>query len=120
MKQAGFSLLETLVAMALVGILALAALRVSHQSVENAAHVEERTLAMMVASNYLLDLQQAGAWPEGTLSHQLLFAGREWHISAEVQDTAQASLRRLSIRVAQDTPPALDAPIILFGFVGRY
>lgn len=119
----GFTLIEVLVAMVVVAVLATVLLRVTGDTVRSDSDLEERTMATIVASNYLVRLQQAGAWPDiGELTDTVHMAGRDWAVQAEVEGTGYPALRRLSVHVAPagEGGQAEGSGATLVGFAGEY
>ncbi len=122
-RSRGFTLLEVLVAMTVVAVLATALLRLTADAVGAAGSREERALAAIVASNYLVELRQGGVWPQaGRLGKTVEMAGRSWHIDAEAQSTGHPLLMRVEVRVRPGSAAGSpgDAGAALIGFVGRY
>lgn len=118
-RSRGFTLLEVLVALAVLGI-ALAAL--THNisvNVDNAAYLRERTFAHWVAMNKVTELQVSGDWPgPGTQRGDALLAKRQWYWSATVANTEDPDVRRLDVAVfvTQDGKQPLAT---LVSYVGR-
>lgn len=99
-RKQGFTLLEVLVALAVLSIALAAALKVTGQYLDNSAYLRDRTLAQWVALNQLSELRLAAAWPgPGKLEGEDSMAGRAWRWQIQVETTADAELRRLRVRV---------------------
>lgn len=100
---AGFTLIEILVALAIVAI-ALGALVVegSHY-VAGAARMQDRTLAHWVAMNRVAEQQLAGTWPSaGTSNGTVELAGREWAWTLRISETPDENVRRIDVEVRAD------------------
>jgi general secretion pathway protein I len=98
--SAGFTLLEVLVALAIISIALAAAVRASGVSVDSSAQVRERLLAMWVAQNRLADLSAHRYFPElGTHAGTAKQAGRDFSWEETVGTTPNADFRRVEIRV---------------------
>jgi len=100
-RVSGFTLLEVLVALAVLAIAMGAIIRAATQSIATTADLREQTLAGWVALNtvnrWLLD---AKPWPEeGTRSGDSELAGRTWRWEARFAKTADPDLRRLDVTV---------------------
>lgn len=100
-RFSGFTLVEALVALALVAIALAAAGRAVALSTTNAAEAKLRVLAAVVAENRLGELAARKAWPapgryEGTEQQ----AGIEFAWQTEVQATPHPAFRRIEVRVA--------------------
>lgn len=112
----GFTLLEVLVAMAVM-VFALAALwKALNQGVAVSAALPDRIVANWVAHNRIV-LRQAGAqWPEARVyrgSEEM--AGRTWYWEEAVTSTGELQLRRITVRVGA-APEALTLAT-LEGFI---
>ena len=123
--QRGFTLLEVLVALAIFATVAAAVLTASVRSLQNAARLEDKTLAGWIADNRLTELQLASSPPApGRDSRELSFAGRQWLLYSETVTTSDPGLRRVTLWVAA-MPSSRDsssvqerALLALDGFVG--
>jgi general secretion pathway protein I len=113
----GFTLIEVLIALAVVAIALLALTRAASVQVGSFDALRERTLAGWVAANVLTDARLTGAMPAtGRSDGRLQFAGRDWRWEREVKTTPTPAVRRIDIQVfAGDsrTPSAT-----LTGFAG--
>ena len=89
--QRGFTLLEVLVALAIFAVVAASVLATSARSLQNAARLEDKTLAMWIADNRLAEMQLA-ATPPGT------GATRASWISPGAAGSGRARWRRPPIR----------------------
>jgi general secretion pathway protein I len=98
--RAGFTLIEVLVALAIVSIALLAALRAAGQGISNVDALRARLLAGWVAENVLAEQRARGDWPPLGLARGtqrqggIQFAWRE-----EVVATPNARFRRVELRV---------------------
>jgi len=96
----GFTLLEVMVALAIVAFGMLAVQTQLNRYVVTATITEEKTLASWVASNKLTELSVEPTWPEiGASTDEVEFAQRQWELSIEVSETEIENLRRVDVRV---------------------
>lgn len=118
-QQVGFTLLEVLVALAIIAITLGAALKASGQFGYNAAHLKEKTLAQWIAENKAVEYRLQGVLP--ALGHQegdVIMANQDWRWRVEVSNTEDVRLRRLDIAVIKDDGE-FDAPVTsMIAFVG--
>jgi len=105
----GFSLLEVLVALAVLAIALAAVIKVSGHYIESARYLRDKTLAHWVAMNVLTDLQIKDKWPDlGKQEGTAMMAEREWYWVVNVVETPDEDLRRLEVQVyyrRQDNEP---------------
>ena len=115
----GFTLVEVLVALAIVAIALAAGFRSVGQSAESATALKARTLALWVAQNRLAAAQLAAPVPaigESGGTDTQAGASFAWH--ATVTGTPNPAFRRVEITVAEDSRP--DYMLArLVGYVGR-
>lgn len=114
-RSAGFTLLEVMVAVAVLGIALAAVIKTTSSSGANLSHLRERTLAHWVAENRLAEMQAMGDF-NGDGRGSVEMAGREWFWRVETEDTEIPSLRRVEIRVSASAAAA-DSLAVLSGFL---
>ncbi len=98
--QFGFTLIEVMVALAIVALGMLAVQTQLNRYVVTAAVTEEKTLASWIAANELAELSVQPAWPEiGSSEEEVEFAQREWRLEIDVSETEVENLRRIDVTV---------------------
>jgi general secretion pathway protein I len=99
-RARGFSLIELLVALAIVALVAAGLLNLAGESTRTAAHLETRALASIVADNLLA---QAMLDDEGTLARpadgRTELGTRSWHWRRSATPTGSDGLLRVDIEV---------------------
>jgi general secretion pathway protein I len=101
-----FTLVEVLVALAVVAIALSAGMRALAQSADGASSLKLRTLALWVAQNRLAQAQLATPWPpRGTRSGDETQAGIRFVWRETVSDTPNPGFRRIEIVVAEPAVP---------------
>ena len=115
----GFTLVEILVALAIVAIALTAGMRALAQATDTASALKARTLALWVAQNRLAAAQIATPWPAlGTYDGDATQAGARFVWQASVATTPNPAFRRFEIVVAE--PQAPDYVLArLVGFLGN-
>ena len=112
----GFTLVEVLVALAVIAVALTAGMRVLAQSVDGASSLKARTLALWVAENRL-SRAQLGETPDTSTGQEsqagLTFA---WHQS--ITATPNPAFRKIEIVVTDPTQPDY-ALARLVGFLGE-
>jgi general secretion pathway protein I len=107
----GFTLLEVLVALAIVSITLAATIKVSGEFGVNAAYLKEKTFAQWVAENKAEEYRLAGTLPAtGKQQGDEEMAERVWRWQVTVSNTDDTRLRRLDI-VVTDEKGDYDQPI---------
>ncbi len=115
----GFTLLEVLVALAIVAISLGAALQTTGVFTGNARHLKEKTFALWVAENKATEYQLNRTFPAiGSQEGDEEMAGVNWQWRVKVSATEASQLRRLDISVAHEDGD-IDEPLTsIIAFVG--
>ena len=116
-KRGGFTLVEVLVALAIISIALLAALRVAGGGTNSVGELRARLLAGWVAENLLAEQRARGEWPSlGIQRGTQRQGGIEFAWREEVIATPNVTFRRVDIRVLA-APEEAHALAHLTGFV---
>jgi general secretion pathway protein I len=114
-----FTLIEVLVALAVVAVALAAGMRALAQSADGATSLKSRTLALWVAQNRLARAQLADPWPPaGTAQGDETQAGMRLAWRETITATPNPAFRRIEIVVAQAAVPDY-ALARLVGYLGR-
>ena len=117
-RQTGFTLLEVLVALAVLAIAMGAIIGAATQSINTVATLRDQTFASWVALNQVNALLlESKPWPEeGSRKGNAELANRAWRWEARFYKTDDPDLRRLEIAVrVGETGPKLDKLVAFKG-----
>lgn len=118
-RTGGFTLLEVMVALAIVSIGLMAVFNGIIQMAHSTSMLRERALADWIAMNVISEIRISRDFPDvGRLDGSTEFAGRQWRWEATVSETGVNDLRRIDMAVAYEDLPE-DAITIMTGFVSR-
>jgi general secretion pathway protein I len=96
----GFTLIEVLVALAIVAIGMAAVLEALTSSANTTLYLQEKTLAQWVALNRIETVRLSGTTPAaGTSNDTLDYAGRSWEWREKVTDTRIPGMRQIVVDV---------------------
>lgn len=116
-RQGGFTLIEVLVALGIVGIALVAGLQATSALVRNAERQSEVLLAQLCAQNELVRMRLSRQMPavgDSTLACDQ--GGMQLQVQLSVRPTPNPSFRRVDAQVATAQHPVLRVSTI----VGRY
>ncbi len=98
----GFTLVEVLVALAILAVALAAGSRASAMMADSSSELRARLLASWVAQNRLAELQARRAWPaSGTREGEVEQAGMPLAWRETVSTTPNAAFRRIEISVGR-------------------
>lgn len=122
-RSRGFTLLEVLVAMAVLSLSLAAISKAAAGFIVNQAYLRDRTYAQWVAHNRLAEVLLSRRWPSiGQQKDQVEYpkGEREWRWVMQVTQTGEEDLRRLDIEIFPLEGEDDDAPLAtLSGFMER-
>ncbi len=98
--QKGFTLLEVLVALAVLAIALTSLLKGVFGNAANEAYLRDKTFAQWVAMNVVAEQQLAEKWPDkGKKQGSEAMGGHEWFWRYEIKETFDEDVRRLEVKV---------------------
>lgn len=96
----GFTLVEVLVALAVLSIALTAVMRTMGQAIDVTATLREHTSALWVAQNRLALHRMSRAWPSAdTTDGDTEFNGEKWYWREQVSTTPEPGIRRIEITI---------------------
>ncbi|HEV8018721.1 MAG TPA: type II secretion system minor pseudopilin GspI, partial [Steroidobacteraceae bacterium] len=99
-RAGGFTLIEVLVALAIVAVGMAAVLGALSSSADTVSYLRDKTFAQWVALNQISTLRISGqVTPVGNSDGDVDFAGRSWHWRREVVATEVPGVVRIDVKV---------------------
>jgi len=115
----GFTLIEVVVALAILGIGMLAVFKTIGDTVNNVEVLRDRSFAQWIADNRITEVRLTGEMPSvEETAGEVEFAGRQWHWVSTVSQTQVRGMRRIDVSVRRDEDPEDSSIVTLSGFVG--
>jgi general secretion pathway protein I len=100
-RSAGFTLIEVLVALAVIALGLTAVIKALGEYTYAANYMRQKTLASWIATNKLTEIAIAPTWPAlGDYDEDVEFARQQWRCAIEVSETAVMNLRRVDVSVS--------------------
>ena len=119
-RHGGFTLLEIMVALAVLAIAMAAIVAESRQNIKNLTRIRDHTIAHWVAMNRIAELQLQTAWPStGQASETVEMAHGSWRWETRVTDTDDDAVRRLDITVQAELAHKDDKLEHLIAYLGQ-
>ena len=102
-KQTGFTLMEVLIALAVLAIALGAIIQSMVANTSNAAYLRDRTFAHWVAMNRVAEIQALNEWPaKGTDRGTESMANFEWNWQLVVNDAGLDDIRQIQVEVRRN------------------
>ncbi|ALG67232.1 type II secretion system minor pseudopilin GspI [Beggiatoa leptomitoformis] len=115
----GFTLLEVMVALAILAIALAAIIKAAGENASNAGYLRDQTLAHWVAMNVIAEIQLTNEFPSvGKREGSSLMGEHEWFWTVAISNTIDNDLRRLDVKVRPDKTDT-EAIAVLTGFIGK-
>jgi general secretion pathway protein I len=100
--KAGFTLIEVLVALAIVSIALTAVIKVSSQNIKNTFYIQEKTIALWVASDIINEIRvgliKAPEEPD-LLEDKKEMLSQSWSYSAGLKNTPNPHIKEVNVDV---------------------
>lgn len=123
-RSGGFTLLEVLVALAVMAIALSALVKVSSESTSNMIYLRDKTYAHWVAMNKAVELQASRTWVSiGNSNGVAEMANHEWKWNLSITNTLNKNIRKFKIEVRANVEGFLldeGSPLVtLTGYIGK-
>jgi general secretion pathway protein I len=116
----GFTLIEVMVALIVVGLGMLAVIQTVSQTANNSSYIREKTIAHWIAMNQLTQVRLLpNPPPVDKSSDEVKMAGRDWRWTMEVKQTPIESIRRIEVNVRPSEAPDKSSLAFVTGFYGQ-
>lgn len=115
----GFTLIEVLVALAVLAIALSAIIKTMSANTLNSIYLRDRTLAQWVALNKITEMQLSKDTPSpGKSDGSTVMGNHEWFWEAEIKTTPDDDVNTVTLRV-RGQPDAENPVTTLQGYIGR-
>jgi general secretion pathway protein I len=101
-RNAGFTLIEVLVALAIIGISMTAIIKVVSQQIRATQYLQNKTVAMWVGKLVLNEIRAGLVKVPGAparLQESTEMLGRTWYWQATKEDTLNQNIKKIAVRV---------------------
>ncbi len=114
----GFTLLEIMVALAVLALAMGALIKTASDFTSNQTYLRDRTMTAWVARNVLVQYQLDNQWPRvGEKEGTLKMGWQEWEWLADISQTDEEKLRRIDVEVRALDSEDDDPITVLSGFL---
>ena len=119
-KQAGFTLLEVMVALLVVAVALGGAVKVIGNAAANSTRLNNKTFANWVALNQIAELRISKAWPKiGEQKGDSQMSGRKWAWVQKSIKTDDDNIRRIEMSVWSEKDQKSSPFVTVVGFLPK-
>jgi len=102
-SQRGFTLLEVMVALAVIVFSLAAVIKTVTSTTSNTIHIRDKTFAYWVAQNQLAEIElTTGSPKKGFTDGEEELAGLTWHWTRKIEGTEDPDTNRVEVSVRKD------------------
>ncbi len=114
-RQRGFTLIEVVIALAVISISMAAVINGVGKNISNASYLRDKTMAQWVASNKVNEIYLDDApLSRNEESGESELAGRTWEWTVDVDDTDVELIKRVEVEVGVKDSDAVLARVTAF------
>ena len=114
-KEIGLTLIEVLIALAIISISVMAVIKAASQNISSTHYLQNKTIAMWLAQQ-VMNEARAGLIQRASSDNQKLtteMLGQEWYWKIDENETANQKIKMLTVKVFTDETSKDEArPII--------
>lgn len=119
-RYSGFTLIEVLVALAILAISAMAVSRQMGEGVQQQYLLNQKIIAQSIAENSYAEMMILPQWPNlGQTEQRLEFLEQQWLVRQQISATSEPLLRKITIEVFNEVNGDY-ALVSLVSYRGRY
>lgn len=118
-SKSGFTLIEVLLALAIIAIALTALLKATSQNTVFTQRIKEKSLGEWVAMQGVASIQSGVVviTPNQENTQKMIMGGQTWYWRALITPTAIKKMQQISIKVSQRRDGGFSAPLIAFRYV---
>ncbi len=119
-RQAGFTLLEIMIALFIVAVALGGAIKTMGNATHNSIALSDRTFAEWVGMNQFARLRNSGEWPrQGSTKGDEEMAHRNWVWEQKVSKTEDKNVNRVEISVWDEADEGESISASIVGFLAK-
>lgn len=118
-KKNGFTLIEVLLALAVIAIALTALLKVTAQNIENTRRIKEKTISHWVAMQgiAMIQLNLIQVYPSQESTQVTTMLGERWYWRAKVSNTPLRAVQKITISVSQKQASSFRQELVAFRYL---
>ena len=119
MKKSGFTLIEVLLALAVIAIALTALLKATSQNTTFTQRIKEKSIGEWVAMQAIASIQSGliVITPNQESTESMTMAGEKWYWRALITPTPVKKMQKISIKVSRRSEGGFSEPLIAFRYV---
>lgn len=115
LPQRGLTLIEVLIALAIVGIALTAVIKTTSQNIRSTTYLQDKTIALWVAQLVLNEARTGVVKlpdPPDKKTDEMTMLNRKWYVEASQQATANKRIEKVAVKVFRHKNEDEETPII--------